>query len=69
LDLVEKNHSPGHGAAMAGLSLTPDRLDSVFTLESRLSSAVSGYANAWAGYNLPIKKFDYGASAGLRVRW
>jgi hypothetical protein len=70
LDAVEKSVRPGTGRLDLGLVGAPDHVGIGLGLEHRLLSPdLSMFAEAQARYDWTMRSVDWGASAGLRLRW
>jgi hypothetical protein len=57
----------GHGDVALGGYMSNLGYGATLTAEAQITKAVSAYAQGFAGNDSGIN--DYGASAGLRVRW
>jgi hypothetical protein len=70
LDEVESSVQPGTGRLDLGLVGSPDHVGVGLSLEHRLMSPdLSLFAEAQARYDWTYRSVDWGASAGLRLRW
>jgi len=61
--------APGDGSLTLGGFLDRDRAGARLSLEARISRALSGYGAVSVDWDRYWRRWNYGAEAGLRVRW
>jgi hypothetical protein len=60
---------PGSGRLDLRGYVTPEKAGVSLDLEARINRALSGYGTAWVEADRAWRSLDYGAAAGLRLRW